>query len=50
MKKANPKEILEIAYKELYNCNIKKIDKKLDLLLKAKKLYLKNHFANKKEP
>lgn len=42
MKKVSPKEALDLAYKNLYSSEIKKIGKNLDALIKAKKFYAKN--------
>lgn len=37
MKKISEEKALEIAYKKLYNSELNKIDKNLDLFLKTKK-------------
>ena len=47
MKKVSPKEALEKAYQNLYTCEIKKIGKNLDALIKAKKFYAKNVLNDK---
>jgi len=46
MKKVSAQEALNQAYKNLYNCELKKIDKHLDALIKAKKFIAKNKKSN----
>lgn len=47
MKNISEKRALEIAYKNLYHCRPKEIDKHLDNLLKAKKIVSQNKNSNK---
>lgn len=46
MKKISPQEALNQAYRNLYNSNLRKIDKHLDALIKAKKFIAKNKKSN----
>ena len=48
MKRISNKEALEVAYKNLYNSKLNKIDKNLKVLIKAKK-HLTTHPQNNKK-